>query len=77
MKEQTLNQELSFYFDKLSEEQKKSLLSMMKSFMDKPESKLERISLARYNQELEEAEQRISDGEHVTQDSLRNEIKEW
>jgi hypothetical protein len=35
MQEQTLNKEFSVYFDMLSESQKKSLLAMMKSFLEK------------------------------------------
>ncbi len=77
MKEQALNQEFSVYYNMLSESQKKSLLTMMKSFLGKSIDKTKRISVAQYNKELEEAEQRIKSGQFVTQESLREEAKEW
>jgi hypothetical protein len=77
MQEQTLNKEFSVYFDMLSESQKKSLLAMMKSFLDKSIDNTKRISVAQYNKELEEAEKRIESGQFITQESLREEAKEW
>jgi len=77
MKEQTLNQEFSVYYEMLSEGQKKSLLTMMKSFLGKSIDNTKRISIALYNKELEEAEQRIERGQFITQASLREEAKEW
>ncbi len=77
MKEQALNQEFSIYYNMLSENQKKSLLTMMKSFLGKSIDKTKRISVAQYNKELEEAEQRIESGQFITQELLREEAKKW
>jgi hypothetical protein len=77
MKEQTLNQEFKYYYSMLSEEQKESLLSMMKSFLDAAAGESNRISVDQYNKELEESERRIKDGEFITQESLRDEAKGW
>lgn len=77
MQEQALNKEFSVYYNMLSESQKKSLLAMMKSFLGKSIDKTERISVAQYNKELKEAEQRIERGKFITQESLREEAKEW
>jgi hypothetical protein len=76
MKEQTINKEFNFYYNMLSEVQKKSLLSMMKSFLGEKE-KGKRISIAQYNKELEKAEERINHGQFVTQESLRKESEKW
>lgn len=76
MKEQTLNQEFDFYYNMLSEVQKRSLLSMMKSFIGGKEN-TKRVSIAQYNSELEAAEERINRGQFVTQDSLRKEAEKW
>jgi hypothetical protein len=76
MKEQTLNQEFDFYYNMLSEVQKRSLLSMMKSFIGGKEN-TKRVSIAQYNRELEAAEERINRGQFVTQDSLRKEAEKW
>ena len=77
MKEQALNQEFKFYYSKLTDSQKRSLLTMMKSFLDKTEDPQKRVSVAQYNKELEEAEKRVAQGQFITQESLREEAKKW
>lgn len=77
MKEQAINQEFKFYFNLLSEDQKESLLSMMKSFLGKSEKKTNRISIEQYNKELEDAEKRINEGQFVTHESLKEEALKW
>lgn len=76
MKEQALNQEFDLYYNMLSEVQKRSLLSMMKSFLGEKE-KTKRISIAQYNKELEAAEKRINGGHFIAQESLRKEAEKW
>lgn len=76
MKEQTLNQEFDFYYNKLSMVQKKSLLSMVKSFVGE-KGKTKRVSIAQYNEDIEVAEERINSGQFITQQSLRKEAKKW
>jgi hypothetical protein len=77
MKEQALNQEFFSYFNRLSKGQKESMLSLVKSFLEKDDKKTKRISVKQYNKELEEAEKRINDGEYITQESLKEEAKKW
>jgi hypothetical protein len=77
MKEQALNQEFFSYFNRLSKGQKESMLSLVKSFLEKDNKKTKRISVKQYNKELEEAEKRISEGEYITQESLKEEAKKW
>ncbi len=76
MKEQTLNQEFDFYYNKLSMVQKKSLLSMVNSFVGE-KGKTKRVSIAQYNEDLEVAEERINSGQFITQQSLRKEAEKW
>ncbi|HKK81445.1 MAG TPA: hypothetical protein VJ909_04310 [Prolixibacteraceae bacterium] len=73
MKEHTLNKEFNFYYNMLSEGQNKSLLSVMKSFINKSE----RISVEQYNKELDEAEKRIASGQFISHKSIKEESKEW
>ncbi len=73
MNEPTLNQEFNFYFNLLSEGQKKTLLSTMKSLLNKTKDNSERVSVVQYNNELKEAEERITSGEFISQQSLREE----
>ena len=77
MKEQVLNQEFDFYYNMLSNGQKESLILMMKSFLGKSAEKSKRISIAQYNKELEAAESRINEGKFITQESLKDEAKNW
>ncbi len=77
MKEQALNQEFYHYYNRLSKVQKESMLSLVKSFLEKSDEKTKRVSVKQYNKELEEAEKRIGEGEYVTHESLKAEAKKW
>lgn len=77
MKEQALNQEFFRYYNRLSKGQKESMLSLVKSFLEKDDKKTKRISVKQYNKELEEAEKRISEGKYITHESLKAEAKKW
>lgn len=77
MKEQALNQEFYRYYNRLSKGQKESILSLVKSFLEKDDKKTKRVSVKQYNKELEEAEKRISEGKYTTHESLKAEAKKW
>lgn len=77
MKEQALNKEFFHYYNKLSKVQKESMLSLVKSILEKDEEPPKRVSIEQYNKELEEAEKRISEGNYVTHESLKAEAKKW
>jgi hypothetical protein len=72
-----LDKELIYYFTRLNESQKKSLLDMMKSFLKLPNKTLEPMTIEEYNKELDEAMARIDAGEFVTLEELAKEMKEW
>ncbi|HEY5370200.1 MAG TPA: hypothetical protein VIJ75_14550 [Hanamia sp.] len=72
-----LDQELIMYFTKLDEPQKKSLLEMIKTFLKPPADTSKPITVEQYNKELDEAMQRMSDGEFTTLEELENEMKSW
>ena len=64
-------------FYPLDEEQKKSLLEMIKTFLN-PESHVsKRASLEQYNKDLDEAMERISKGEFTTLEELEKEMQRW
>ena len=58
-----LEQELYQYILQLDEAEKKSVLQMLKTFVKGRESKVSRISIEEYNQELQEAEAEYERGE--------------
>ena len=69
----SLDIELSKYWALLSPEQKKSLLEVIKSFIQSPE----RISIEQYNQELAEAEAEYQAGDYITSDEMLKLIRQW
>ena len=69
----SLDIELSKYWSLLSPAQKKSLLEVIKSFVQSPD----RISLEQYNQELAEAESEYQAGNHITSEEMLKLIRQW
>ena len=72
-----LDHELIQCFTKLDEPQKKSLLEMIKSFLNTPGDTLNPVSKEQYNNELDEAMERMSDGEFTILEDLEKEMKSW
>ncbi len=72
-----VEKELMQYFTELDEPQKKSLLEMIKAFLKPDNEPEERITTEQYNQELDEAMERITKGEFTTLDQLEKEMQSW
>ncbi len=71
----TIDKELNSYIKRLDVSQKKSLLSVIKSFLqpvDKPA-----ISIEEYNKELEASESEIDRGEFYTHEQVIEMSKSW
>jgi predicted CopG family antitoxin len=73
----TIDQELNKYLVKMSEAEKKSVLQMIKTFLEGRKTAFEHISIEQYNRELEDAEKGIEAGRFTTQEDLENEIEKW
>ncbi len=73
----TIDKELLKYVTQLNELQKKSLLELIRTFLQADKSGQESISVEQYNQELDEAIQRVSRGEFTTLEALEKEMKSW
>ncbi len=65
--------EFSRYWATLSQDQKKSLLEVIKSFIQ-PSG---RISLEQYNKELSEAESEYEAGNHISSEEMLKLIRQW
>jgi hypothetical protein len=72
----TMEQQLQTYFTQLSEAEKKSVLQLIKTFVNAKKEVSERISIEQYNQELEEAEAEFKRGEYITHEEMRKQMKE-
>lgn len=70
----TIDKELLKYFTQLDEPQKRSLLTMLKTFL-KPAA--EGVGIEAYNRELDEAMERISRGEFTSLEALDKEMQSW
>lgn len=73
--EHVLDKELHAYIDILDTDQKKSLLNVIKTFLNP--SKVDRVSVRQYNKEIDEAEQRIKEGNFLSQEDVENESSSW
>lgn len=73
MSEQVINQEFNTYFKLLTKDQKESILLLIKSFVNRTN----RISVEQYNNEIDAAEARISQGLHISHEEIEKESKEW
>ncbi len=73
----TMDQELYQYFMQLNEAEKKSILQMLKTFVNGRKQPFERISIDKYNQELAVSENSIEERKFTTQDELEKEIEQW
>ena len=77
--EQSINihYEMLQYFLRLSEKKKKSLLQLIKTFLQGKQEPVQPINFQQYNKEIDEAMARIDAGEFTTQESLEKEAAKW
>jgi hypothetical protein len=73
----TIDKELEHYVGLLDEPQKKSLLDMIKTFLDPTSEHLGGMTIEEYNQELMEAEAEYQRGEYISHEQMKKEIEEW
>ncbi len=74
-----MNIEVTKYelINKLMSTNDESLLEQLVAVFKKSGNKIERISVAQYNQELDAAEARITSGKFTTHEDLKRESEEW
>ena len=73
---QVLDKELLKYWEQLDAPQKKSIIGMIKSFLQLAEKPV-RVSIEQYNRELDEAVKRMDEGEYISQEELEKESEGW
>ena len=69
--------ELLQYVAQMDEQQKKSLLEMIKVFVKPVDGFTGAITFAQYNQELDEAEAEFDRGDYITHSEMLQQIKGW
>jgi hypothetical protein len=61
----------------LEKDQKKSILTVIKSFLKSKEDVADRISIEQYNKEMNEAESQMEAGEIYTIEEVKELAKKW
>lgn len=74
----SLDKQIEQYLPQLDNEEKQSILSVIKSFLkhkDVPSS--QRVTIEQYNKEIDEAVERVEAGEFYTHDEVEEMSKKW
>lgn len=71
-----LDKEMYNYFIQLNEAEKKSVVQMLKTFLQGREVE-GRISIQQYNKDIDEAMENIDRGSFTTMQELEKEMKGW
>ena len=75
---QALDKQINSYLPLLGPEEKKSILSVIKSFLSlKQVSGSERVSIEQYNKEQDAAVERVKGGDFYTQEEAEKEAAKW
>lgn len=73
----SLDAEIQKYLPLLGNEEKISLLGVIKSFLNLKKEESAHISIEQYNKEIDEALAEVKAGKYITQEELEKEMKEW
>ena len=72
-----LEQEWNNYFVQLNELERKSVLLMLKAFLQRRNEDTDRISMEQYNKEIDEALTEVEAGNYITQDEMEKRAAKW
>lgn len=73
----TLDRELLQYIIQLDEEEKKSVLQMLKTILKGRETAVSPANIEQYNKEIDEAIARVEAGGYYTQEEVEQMAKRW
>ena len=72
-----LDKEMFNYFTRLNEAEKKSIVQMLKTFLNSRDESPDRITIEQYNKEIDEAMEEIKNGEVYTHEEVIKMSKNW
>jgi predicted transcriptional regulator len=75
--ENVLEQEWQSYFVQMNEVERKSVLLMLKAFLQRRNEDTNRISIEQYNKEIDEALAEVEAGNYITQDEMEKRAAKW
>ena len=73
----SLDNEIKKYLPLFGSEEKQSLLSVIKSFLKLQNAPTHRISIEQYNREIDEAMERVKNGQFYTHEEVVEMSKKW
>ena len=65
------------YFVQLNEAEKKSVLLMLKIFLQRRGEDVKRINIEQYNKEIDEALAEVEEGDYISQDEMEKIAAKW
>lgn len=65
------------YFTQLNETEKKSVLLMLKVFLQRRDAGAERASIEQYNKEIDDALAEVQEGHYISQDEMEKIAAKW
>ena len=72
-----IDREMFNYFTQLNDVEKKSVVELLKAFIQGRNEKSSRITIEEYNKEIDEAMERVKKGEYTTFEDLEKEMRSW
>ena len=75
--ENVLDKKMFSYFTQLNEQEKKSIIEMLKVFLNGRQENENRISIEQYNKELDAAMEQIKKGEVYSHEEVVRMSKNW
>ena len=77
MSTMSLDKQINQYLPLLANEEKKSILRVILSFIKLKETLPKRISIEQYNRELDEAEAEMNAGNFISQEDAKKQAESW
>lgn len=74
---QALVQEMHNYFIQLNDAEKRSVILMLKTFLQDRKENAEGVRIEQHNKEIEEAEAQFERGEYVSNEEMLRQIRQW
>ena len=65
------------YFVQLNEAEKKSVLLMLKIFLQRRGEDVKRTNIEQYNKEIDKALAEVEDGDYISQDEMEKIAAKW
>jgi hypothetical protein len=72
-----IDKEMYSYFTRLNDAEKKSVVEMLKTFLQGRIEDTGRISIEQYNKEIDEAIEEMEAGNYITQDEMEKLATKW